>query len=76
MSEAQDPAIKLFGKKIPMPEILVGSGDSAGAPASSFGDVADYGADQNHASSTNSCKTNLGGEESEIDQVREIFYFE
>ncbi|XP_027351621.1 cyclic dof factor 2 [Abrus precatorius] len=56
MSEAKDPAIKLFGKTIPVPEIPAGSGDSAGAPASSSGDVVDDTVDHNHASSTNSSR--------------------
>ncbi|XP_061350653.1 cyclic dof factor 2-like [Gastrolobium bilobum] len=66
MSEAKDPAIKLFGKTIP-----VGSGDSAGAPASSSGDVVDDSVDQNHSSSTNSSReshTNRDAQEQEIDK--------
>ncbi|KAG4922671.1 hypothetical protein JHK86_051484 [Glycine max] len=50
MSEVKDPAIKLFGKTIPVPEIPRGS---AGAPASSSGDVVDDSVD---ASSTNSSR--------------------
>lgn len=42
MSETRDPAIKLFGKTIPLPEIAAGSGYSAG--------------DENHASSTDSSR--------------------
>lgn len=51
MSEAKDPAIKLFGKTIPVPEILPGSN---GAPASSSGDVVVD--DSVDASSTNSSR--------------------
>ncbi|RDX69807.1 Cyclic dof factor 2, partial [Mucuna pruriens] len=53
MSEAKDPAIKLFGKTIPLPEVPAGS---TGAPASSSGDVVDDSAEQSHASSTNSSR--------------------
>ncbi|KAF1879396.1 hypothetical protein Lal_00005862 [Lupinus albus] len=62
MSEAKDPAIKLFGKTIPVPEIPTGSGDSNKAPSLSSGDVVD----QNHASSSNS--SDRGEEELEIEQ--------
>ncbi|XP_027358410.1 cyclic dof factor 2-like [Abrus precatorius] len=71
MLEAKDPAIKLFGKTIPVPEIPAGSGDSAGAPASSSGDgvdVDDDGAGQNRDSSGNSSDANRDGEEREIEQ--------
>lgn len=67
MLEAKDPSITLFGKRIP-----VGSGDSAGAPASSSGDVVDECVDQNHASSTNSSReshTNRDAQEEEIEKV-------
>ncbi|XP_061355126.1 cyclic dof factor 2-like [Gastrolobium bilobum] len=67
MTEAKDPAIKLFGKTIPVPEIPDGSKDSTGAPASSSGDVVDDGVDQDHASSSNSFNAKEG-EEHEIDQ--------
>lgn len=69
MLEARDPAIKLFGKTIPVPEISSGSGDSTGAPDSSSGDVVDEGIIQNHASSINSSNTNMDEEEREIDEV-------
>jgi hypothetical protein len=69
MLEAKDPAIKLFGKTIPVPEISSGSGDSTGAPASSSGDAVDDGIAQNHASSLNSSNTNMDEEEREIDEV-------
>ncbi|CAL5185898.1 unnamed protein product [Lathyrus oleraceus] len=68
MLEARDPAIKLFGKTIPVPEISSGSGDSTGAPDSSSGDVVDEGIIQNHASSINSSNTNMDEEEREIDE--------
>jgi hypothetical protein len=68
MLEAKDPAIKLFGKTIPVPEISAGSGDSTGAPASSSGDAVDDGIAQNHASSLNSSNTNMDEEEREIDE--------
>lgn len=61
MLEAKDPAIKLFGKTIPVPEISTGSGDSTGAPASSSGDAVDDGTIQNHGSS-------IDEEEREIDE--------
>ncbi|KAE9590350.1 hypothetical protein Lal_00028123 [Lupinus albus] len=61
MSEAKDPAIKLFGKTIPVPDIPTGSSDLLKTPISSSGDV-----DKNHASSTNS--SNGEEEESEIEQ--------
>jgi len=62
MLEAKDPAIKLFGKTIPVPEISAGSGDSTGAPTSSSGDAVDDGVIQNHRSS-------MEQEEREIDEV-------
>lgn len=62
MSEAKDPAIKLFGKTIPVPEIPTGSGDSIGAPSSSSGDAVDDGINQNHGSF-------MDEEEREIDEV-------
>ncbi|KAK7271799.1 hypothetical protein RJT34_28000 [Clitoria ternatea] len=69
MSEAKDPAIKLFGMTIPVPEIPDGSGDSAGAPDSSSGDGVDDGVAQNRDSSSNSSNgINREGEEHEIDQ--------
>ncbi|KAL5080273.1 hypothetical protein RYX36_008694 [Vicia faba] len=68
MLEARDPAIKLFGKTIPVPEVSSGSGDSTGAPDSSCGDVVDEGIVQNHASSVNSLNTNMDEEEREIDE--------
>ncbi|KAK7340555.1 hypothetical protein VNO77_21261 [Canavalia gladiata] len=71
MSEAKDPAIKLFGKTIPVPEIPAGSVDSAGATASSSGDVVDDSVDQNHASSTNSSReshTNRDAQDHDIEK--------
>lgn len=66
MLEARDPAIKLFGKTIPVSEISPGSGDSTGAPASSSsGDAVDDVICQNHVSSN----TEMDGEEREIDEV-------
>ncbi|XP_028780492.1 cyclic dof factor 2 [Neltuma alba] len=56
MSEAKDPAIKLFGKTIPLPEIPAGSRGSSGAPASSSGDVIDDGIDHNLVSPTTSSR--------------------
>lgn len=72
MSEAKDPAIKLFGKTIPLPEIPAGSGGSVGAPASSSGDVVDDSTDHNRASPTHSShesNTNKDGSEHEIAKV-------
>lgn len=52
MSEAKDPAIKLFGMTIPVPEVpVLGSADSAGAPTASSVSVVEDGADQDHACS-------------------------
>jgi len=62
MLEAKDPAIKLFGKTIPVSEISAGSSDSTGAPATSSGDAVDDGIIQNHGSS-------MDEEEREIDEV-------
>lgn len=67
MSETKDPAIKLFGKTIPVPDILVGT------PALSSGDVVDESIDQNHDSSINSSKDE---QEQEIVMVREFFWVE
>ncbi|XP_041008304.1 cyclic dof factor 2-like isoform X1 [Juglans microcarpa x Juglans regia] len=67
MSEAKDPAIKLFGKTIPVPEIPTnGSIDSSGAPAPSSVPVVDDNIDQDRACSTNSspeANTDRDGEE-------------
>ncbi|KAK7295378.1 hypothetical protein RJT34_18285 [Clitoria ternatea] len=74
MSEAKEPAIKLFGMTIPVPEIPPGSGDPAGAPASFPGDVVDDGhtVDQNNNdSSTNSSReshTNTDEQEEDINK--------
>lgn len=62
-----DPAIKLFGKTIPVPEIPAGSG---GAPASCSGDVVDESVEQSRASSTNSSReshTNKDARERDFD---------
>ncbi|QHO10295.1 Cyclic dof factor [Arachis hypogaea] len=65
MSEvAKDPAIKLFGKTIPVPEIPTGSGDLTGAPALSS---VDDSVDQNNTSSTNSTSSSDAHELEEID---------
>ncbi|KAL4322598.1 cyclic dof factor 2 [Arachis ipaensis] len=65
MSEvAKDPAIKLFGKTIPVPEIPTGSGDLTGAPELSS---VDDSVDQNNASSTNSTSSSDAHELEEID---------
>lgn len=67
MSEAKDPAIKLFGKTIPVPEIPAGS---AGAPASYSGDGVEESVEQSHASSTNSSReshTNKDAPERDFD---------
>lgn len=66
MSEAKDPAIKLFGKTIPLPEIPAGSGGAVGAPASRSGDIVDDSIDQNHASPANSSReSNTNGDRGE-----------
>ncbi|RDX97360.1 Cyclic dof factor 2, partial [Mucuna pruriens] len=64
MSEPKDSAIKLFGKTFQVPEIPAGSGDSAGSPALSSGDVVDNGVGENLGSSN----ANGDGEEHEIEQ--------
>jgi len=66
MSEAKDPTIKLFGKTIPLSEITTGS---AGAPASSSGDVVDESVEQSHASSSNSSRESHTREEGVVDKV-------
>lgn len=71
MSEAKDPAIKLFGKTIPLPEVTVCSGDSQGAPPSSA-HVLDDNKDQEFASSSNSspeANTHRDAEEQKLDKV-------
>lgn len=72
MSEAKDPAIKLFGKTIPVPEIpATGLADSTGAPAASSGPVIDDSTDQDHACSTNSspeANTDRDGDEREAEK--------
>ncbi|KAK7374572.1 hypothetical protein VNO80_08003 [Phaseolus coccineus] len=65
MSEAKDPTIKLFGKTIPLSEIATGS---AGAPASSSGDVVDESVEQSHASSSNSSRESHTREEGVVDK--------
>lgn len=72
MSEVKDPAIKLFGKTIPLPEVPVGSGDSPGARPSNSAPVLDGDMDQELASSSNSspeANTNRDVEERELDKV-------
>ena len=78
MSEAKDPAIKLFGKTIPVPEILPGSN---GAPASSSGDVVvDDSVDASSTNSSRESHTNTDAQEKDFDKVwfwgLKIFYFE
>lgn len=72
MSEAKDPAIKLFGKTIPLPEVTVCSGDTPGAPSSSSAHVLEDIKDQELASSSNSspeADANRDAEEQELDKV-------
>lgn len=72
MSETKNPVIKLFGKTIPVSEILVGSGNSTIVSDSFSGDVVDESVDQNHASSSNSSReshTNRDAQEQEINEV-------
>ncbi|CAB4275018.1 unnamed protein product [Prunus armeniaca] len=76
MSEAKDPAIKLFGKTIPVPEVPLSSGESVGAPEpdpSSVTLVEDT-VDQDHASSSNSSpevNTNRDREEKEVNNHKD-----
>ncbi|KAK7394487.1 hypothetical protein VNO78_15016 [Psophocarpus tetragonolobus] len=68
MSEPKDPAIKLFGMTIPLPEIPLGSA-GAGALPSSSGDVVDDNSVE--ASSTNSSReshTNPDAQEKGFDK--------
>ncbi|KAF5479159.1 hypothetical protein F2P56_000009 [Juglans regia] len=59
MLEARDPAIKLFGKTITVPEITAnGSVDSTGAPAPYSGPVVEDNIDQDQACSTDSSLEN------------------
>jgi hypothetical protein len=81
MSDARDPAIKLFGKTIPVPEIpATGLADSTGAPAASWGPVVDDSTDQDHACSTNSspeANMDRDGEEREAEKVWDsVDYFD
>lgn len=71
MSEAKDPAIKLFGKTIPVPEVPLSSGESVEAPEPdpSSGTLVEDTVDQDHASSSNSSpevNTNGDREEKEV----------
>lgn len=72
MSEAKDPAIKLFGKTIPLPEVPVSSGDSQGAGCACSGPAVEDTMGQDLASSTNcspEINTNTDGEEPEVEKV-------
>ena len=73
MLDAKDPAIKLFGKTIPVPEIPAESGDSAGAPAPLSVDVVDECVEQNHASSANSTSSDAQEQEEIEKKVWRIF---
>lgn len=78
MSEPKDPAIKLFGKTIPVPEVPASYGDSPGAPPSSSAPVLEDGLDQELASSSISspeANTNGDGDEREVDKVRDLLFF-
>lgn len=75
MSETKDPAIKLFGKTIPLPDVTAASGNSTpGAPStttSAAADVVVVDEDQNdheHPSSTISSPENGDEEEREVDK--------
>ncbi|CAJ1829953.1 unnamed protein product [Sphenostylis stenocarpa] len=65
MSEVKDPTIKLFGKTIPVSEILRGSAE---APASSSDDVVDDSVEQSHASSSNSSRESHTREDGVVDK--------
>ncbi|KAL5582271.1 hypothetical protein UlMin_014713 [Ulmus minor] len=74
MSEAKDPAIKLFGKTIPLPELPLSSGGcSPGAPVQSSSTIVDDNMDQDLASVANSSAEGStdkeGEEEPEADKV-------
>lgn len=84
MSEARDPAIKLFGKTIPLPEfplLLSSSGppDSLGAPdppsATLLSEDADRAASSSNSSSPGQVNTNTRGEEKEVNKVKPYFHF-
>ncbi|XP_050380681.1 cyclic dof factor 2 [Argentina anserina] len=64
MSEARDPAIKLFGKTIPLPEVTPLLGDSAAAPDPAA--VADRAASSSNSSSPGGEEVNGGKEETEV----------
>lgn len=84
MSEARDPAIKLFGKTIPLPEfpLLLGSSgpgppDSLGAPdppsatllsEDAAAAAADRAASSSNSSSPGQVNTNTHGEEKEVNK--------
>lgn len=74
MSEAKDPAIKLFGKTIPLQEIAAGSGnDSSGAPSSACGGFVEENCnstDRDPPCTANSSPDSRDGEEREVDKVR------
>lgn len=73
MSEPKDPTIKLFGKTIPLSEIPTGS---AGAPASSSGDLVDDSLEHSHASfSSNSSRESHTREEGVVDKVCRFWGF-
>ena len=78
MSEAKDPAIKLFGKTIPLPEIPARSGDSVGPSDSTSADAVDDYIDHNHASTTNSSResnTDRDAEEQENKKLLKLLFF-
>lgn len=73
MSEAKDPAIKLFGKTIPVAEAPVSSGaGSPGASGSACATSVDDNMDQDPTSLTNTIKDEEDGEE---EKVSEFFIF-
>lgn len=75
MLEAKDPAIKLFGKTIPVAENPAYPGEFPGPGDGCSGPVVDDAMDHDHASSTNSSfedNTNRDGGEREIDKVSDF----
>ena len=76
MSEAKDPAFKLFGKTIPVAEVPVSSGGSTGASAlacaTSIGDNMDQDDHASKANSSSDVNTNKDEENGEADKVRDF----
>lgn len=83
MSEARDPAIKLFGKTIPLPEFPLlltspGPPDPPSGTLLSEDAAADRAASSSNSSSPRQVNTNTHGEEKEVNnntKVKPYFHF-